>query len=77
VTCQRPSGTYDIDWTNQQEARSLTAPTAAAITSRSHHAGMVAAALMDGSVRTVAATIDTAVWRALATRDGGEVIGDW
>ena len=77
VTCQRPSGTYDIDWTNQQEARSLTAPTAAAITSRSHHAGMVATALMDGSVRTVAATIDPAVWRALATRDGGEVIGDW
>jgi len=77
VPCQRPTGTYDIDWTNQQEARSLTAPTAAAITARSHHPGLVGVVLMDGSVRTVAATIDAGLWRALSTRAGGEETGAW
>ena len=73
VACVRASGTYDIDWNNQQEAKSLTAPTAAAVTARSHHADSVNYALMDGSVQTAASSIDAGVWRALSTRAGGEV----
>lgn len=42
-----------------------------------HSGGIVNAALCDGSVRTVAATIDMRIWRALATRARGEVIGSW
>jgi prepilin-type N-terminal cleavage/methylation domain-containing protein len=74
VPCPRPSGTYDIDWTNQQEAKSLTAPTAAAITARSHHAGVVNHAMMDGSVHQATAAIAVDVWQALTTRSGAESV---
>jgi hypothetical protein len=33
--------------------------------------------LMDGSVRSVSSSISLPVWRALGTRNGGEVIGDY
>ncbi len=72
VSCSRPSGRYDIDWTNQQEAKSLTAPTAAAVTARSHHPEVVNYARMDGSVHSATSATDATVWRALATRSGGE-----
>ncbi|XZE56350.1 DUF1559 domain-containing protein [Planctomycetaceae bacterium SH139] len=41
---------------------------------RSNHTAGVQATLLDGSVRFVAETIDLAVWRAVATRNGAEVI---
>lgn len=41
---------------------------------RSYHRGQVHAALMDGSVRAYSASISPAVWRALGTRAGGEVV---
>jgi prepilin-type processing-associated H-X9-DG protein len=41
---------------------------------RSRHAGGVNAVLGDGSVRFFADGIDLAVWRALATRSGGEAV---
>jgi len=63
---------HDGDWTNMQEGVSATAPTLAAVTSRSHHAGLVSSALMDGSVRSVADGVDSRLWRSLATRAGGE-----
>ncbi|MDA0254903.1 MAG: DUF1559 domain-containing protein [Planctomycetota bacterium] len=72
VSCSRASGNYDVDWTNQQEAKSLTAPTVAAVTARSHHADVVNYAVMDGSVQEASGSIDPAVWRALSTRAGGE-----
>lgn len=71
--CTRSGVTYDVDWTNQQEAKSLTIPTTAAVTARSHHQGSVGCLLMDGSVQAIAASIDAAVWRAMATRAGGEI----
>jgi prepilin-type N-terminal cleavage/methylation domain-containing protein/prepilin-type processing-associated H-X9-DG protein len=44
---------------------------------RSYHAGGVNVLLCDGSVRFVRNSIDVGTWRALGTRDGGEVLGDF
>jgi prepilin-type N-terminal cleavage/methylation domain-containing protein len=70
---------YDMDFVNQAEgsvASTASNPvTYAAITSRSFHSGVVNAALMDGSVRTIGDDISILTWQALATRAGGEVIG--
>ncbi|MGL4553071.1 MAG: H-X9-DG-CTERM domain-containing protein, partial [Gemmataceae bacterium] len=68
---------YDVDFTSVREGESATLPTYAAVTSRSHHPGGVNAVLMDGSVRFVRDAVGPSVWRALATRAGGEVIGDY
>lgn len=67
-----PAGA-DIDYTSQQEGTSATISTVAVITSRSHHSGIVNSALVDGSVRSMSNSIDLRVWRALGTRQGGEV----
>ncbi len=63
---------YDIDWTNQQEGKSDTVPTFAAITARSYHAGLVNGAMMDGSVRSFENMIDPRIWQAFSTRDFGD-----
>ncbi|MFO0938962.1 MAG: DUF1559 domain-containing protein [Gemmataceae bacterium] len=44
---------------------------------RSYHTGGVNVLLGDGSVRFVRDGIDAGTWRALATRAGNEVIGDY
>ena len=44
---------------------------------RSNHPTLVNVALCDGSVRTAASSIDLGIWRALSTRTGGEIIGEW
>lgn len=72
VRCEVAGKAYDIDWTNQQEGTSTTAPTWAAVTARSYHPGGVNVAMMDGSVRFLRETIALDAWRALATRAGGE-----
>jgi len=41
---------------------------------RSRHPGGVNASMCDASVRFVADSIDLLVWRAMATRDGGEAV---
>jgi prepilin-type processing-associated H-X9-DG protein len=70
--------TYDIDYNSRQEGNSAAQRTYAAITARSRHtSGMVNVLLMDGSVRSVKNSIDLATWRALGTRAGGEVVGDY
>ena len=65
----------NIDWTSQREGRA-DAPTFAAITSRSYHNGGVNATNVDGSTRFVSDSIDLIAWRALATRNGGEVVNE-
>lgn len=66
----------NIDYNSWQEGKGGTGgnPTYAAITSRSLHPGIVSTAWMDGSVRSVAETVDLTVWRAMGTRSGHEVI---
>lgn len=71
------SMTYDIDVTSSREGRNFVDATYAVITSRSYHPGVVCVLLMDGSVRSVAETINLATWRGLSTRAGGEVLGDF
>jgi prepilin-type N-terminal cleavage/methylation domain-containing protein len=68
---------YDVDYNSRQEGNSATQPTYAAITSRSHHTGIVHVALMDGAVRVISNSIDRGVWRSLGTRAGNEVLGDF
>ncbi len=74
VPCEQGGQEYDVDWTNQQEGKSPTVPTFAAVTARSHHAGVVNTLLVDGSVRAISETVELSVWRALSTRAGGEVV---
>ena len=68
---------YDIDITSMRDGESLTVPTYAAVTSRSYHTGLVQILLMDGSARAVTENIDLSVWRALGTRHGGEIVGEF
>ena len=49
-------------------------PVMGIVSARSHHPGGVHAAMMDGSLRFVRNTVDRAVWRAIATRAGGEIV---
>jgi prepilin-type processing-associated H-X9-DG protein len=75
VSCEVNGRVYDADWTNQQEGKSATAATFAAVTARSYHpGGGVNAVMMDGSVRWFDSEIGLGVWRALSTRDGGEIL---
>ena len=67
--------TYDVDFVSATEAN--LGDTYAAVTSRSYHSGVVNVLLMDGSVRSVRNGISPAIWRALGTRSGGEVVGDY
>jgi hypothetical protein len=46
-------------------------------TARSYHLGGVSLLLVDGSIRFVRDAVTLPVWRALATREGGEVPGDF
>jgi prepilin-type N-terminal cleavage/methylation domain-containing protein len=68
---------YDIDYISYREGTHVTRVAYAAITSRSFHEGIVQVGMMDGSGRAVSENIDSGVWRALGTRGGGEVVGEF
>ncbi|MFL5340754.1 MAG: DUF1559 domain-containing protein [Gemmataceae bacterium] len=69
---------FDVDYVSSRDGSSATNPSYACMVSRSYHAGgIVNTLLMDGSVRSISSTISQATWRALGTRNGGEVIGDY
>lgn len=64
---------FDIDFNSWQEGKinSGSVPaTYAAITSRSHHSGVVNVLMVDGSVHTVPDEISLENWRAIGTRNG-------
>lgn len=74
VPCDALGNQYDADWF-QSESITITpttAPTYAALTSRSYHSGLVNVTLMDGSARSINENIDLTTWRAMATRSGAE-----
>jgi hypothetical protein len=78
VPLEYQGNTYDIDYNSRQEGSSATALTYAAITARSYHAGgIVNILLTDGAVRPVNKSINLATWRALGTRSGNEIAGDY
>jgi type II secretory pathway pseudopilin PulG len=77
VPLVRDGVTYDVDFNSSREGKTTNRITYAAVTARSYHPGSVQALLMDGSVRSVPNTISVAVWRALGTRAGGEVVGEY
>jgi len=75
----------DIDWNNHRVKGwepsningylSESVTTYAAVTSRSYHSGnVVNIAMMDASVDIISSDIDLTVWRAMATRNGEEVV---
>jgi prepilin-type N-terminal cleavage/methylation domain-containing protein/prepilin-type processing-associated H-X9-DG protein len=68
----------DADFNSWQEGKNGTSgsPTYAIITSRSYHAGTVNAAMVDGSVQSIGDDVDLLIWRAKATRAGGEIAPD-
>lgn len=68
---------YDVDFNSREEGTSQTQRSYAAVTARSHHAGLVQALLMDGSVRTISNNISLGIWRALGTRDGHELASEF
>ena len=74
VICLQSGQSYDVDWTNQEEGKSPTKVTYAAVTARSFHPGIVNVLLLDGSARPVSDRIDLSIWRALSTRSGGEAM---
>ncbi|WP_153559348.1 DUF1559 domain-containing protein [Roseimaritima sediminicola] len=65
-----------MDYNSWQEGKNGIAgsPTYAMITSRSFHSGVVNVVKVDGSVTSISETTDLAVWHALGTRAGGEVV---
>jgi len=68
--------TFDIDVTSRREGITTTDTTYSVITSRSHHVGLVQAAMMDGSVRGVTNSVQLDTWRNMGTRAGREVISE-
>ena len=65
---------YDVDFTSSRLGLTLTNLTYVAITSRSYHPGGVNVGIADGSVKFIKETIALPNWRALGTRNGGEVV---
>jgi prepilin-type N-terminal cleavage/methylation domain-containing protein/prepilin-type processing-associated H-X9-DG protein len=77
VPFQKDGQIYDVDFTSSREGKTINRLTYAVVTSRSYHPGGVQVALADGSARFVTENVDVLVWRALATREGGEVTEDF
>jgi prepilin-type N-terminal cleavage/methylation domain-containing protein len=79
VPCQVAGNDFGCDYNSWQEGKNGRNGSLgyAIVTSRSYHAGIVLAAMLDGSVRSISENIDLSVWRAAGTRQGGEVISDF
>jgi len=75
------AGEYDVSVSSRREAQSATTcsggPTYAAVTSRSHHIGLVNSLMMDGAVRSISSNISLQTWRNLGQRADGNVVGEF
>lgn len=70
--------TYDVDFTScREEKTGCSGPTYAAVTSRSHHVGMVHSLMADGAVKAINNNIDAGTWSQLGSRDDGNELGDF
>lgn len=67
----------DVDFVSTRLGSSATNLTYGTVTARSYHTGIAHVLLMDGSVRPVSSQTDQGVWRAIGTRFGGEIVGDF
>lgn len=77
VLCENDGTTYDVDGNSNRVGVDTSSPTYAAVTARSYHSGgLVNIAKMDGSVDAVTSEVDILVWRAMATRNGGETVAE-
>ncbi len=65
---------FDVDFNSSREGKTITMPTYAAVTSRSHHIGGVQTGFADGSGHFITSSIDLKIWRALGTRANQEVV---
>jgi prepilin-type N-terminal cleavage/methylation domain-containing protein len=67
---------WDADYNSWQEGRNggNGSPSYAMITSRSYHPTIVQAAFADGSIQSISENIELPMWRAMATRNGGEIV---
>lgn len=74
VICNVNGANYDVDLISSREATTPAVTINGALTARSFHSGVVNAAMMDGSVRTFADTINLSVWQAISTRAGNEPV---
>lgn len=77
VMMSSPAGVFDVDFNSSREGKTTNQITYAVVTSRSYHPGGVQVLLADGSGHFIADSIDIAVWQALATRDKGEIVGQF
>ncbi len=68
---------YDVDFNSSREGKTIDQITYAVVTSRSYHPGGVQVSMADGSTRFVVDSIEPMVWRALGTRDGGEIVEEF
>jgi prepilin-type N-terminal cleavage/methylation domain-containing protein/prepilin-type processing-associated H-X9-DG protein len=68
---------FDVDFNSSREGKTTNRITYAVVTARSYHPNGVNVLLLDGSVRSVSSSVQPAVWRALGTRAGGEVVGNY
>lgn len=74
VTYSASGQPYDVDVVLATESN--VGDTYAAVTSRSYHSSGVNALLMDGSVTFINDSIALVTWRALGTRNGGEITSE-
>jgi len=66
--------TFDVDFTSARVSPTAPRHGYRVVTARSFHSGGVNALSLDGAVRFISSSIEQAIWRALGTRAGGEVI---
>jgi len=74
VSCDFIGSLTDIDYNNSRVGVDATKVTYAAVKARSYHAGeVVNVAMVDGSVHVISSMVESFIWTAMATRDGGEI----